>query len=80
MVIVEIKSLGQRLTINQGRIVDGDMHFAPAVKKLAKSFANQTNGDDLDYWIAQELVALHGGRIEKRGLFMHGTQTGIRES
>lgn len=67
MVIVEIKSLGQRLTIEQGKIVEGDMHFAPAVKQLAKSFAATVKAEELDLCIARELVALHGGRIDYKG-------------
>ena len=67
MVIVEIKSLGQRLIINKGKIIDGDMLFAPTVKQLAKSFAASTKEEDLDFCIARELVALHGGRIDCKG-------------
>ena len=63
MVVVEIKATGQRFTINCGRIIDGDMMYASAVRVLGKAVGNSPADGDPDYFIAQELVALHGGRI-----------------
>ena len=63
MVVVEIKSTGQHFTIDSGRIVDGDMQFSPMVKMLAKTLSINPGDKDPDYLVAQELVALHGGKI-----------------
>ena len=63
MVVVEFKATEQRFTINKGRIVDGDMQYASIVKVLAEEFGGNSADGDPDYFIAQEIVALHGGRI-----------------
>lgn len=63
MVTIEIKSKGQRFTINGGRIVDGDMHYASIVRVLAEEIEGTPPDDVHDYHIAQEVVVLHGGRI-----------------
>lgn len=63
MVTIEIKSTGQRFTINGGRIVDGDMHYSSIVRVLAEEIGGTSLDDAHDYHIAQEVVTLHGGRI-----------------
>ena len=74
MVVVNIKSLGQRITINKGKIVAGDKLFAFTVKRLAKRFSAKSYVGDLDFCIAQELVSLHGGRIEKTEVLIEGQE------
>lgn len=65
MVTVEIKAVGKRFTIKNGCVVDGDMQYSPIVKVLAKALCISPGDRDPDYIVAQEIVALHGGRIVK---------------
>ena len=65
MVTVEIKAAGQKFTINKGRIVDGDMQYSLSVKVFAKALSLNFGDSDPDYLVAQEIVAMHGGRILK---------------
>lgn len=68
MIRVEMKAKGQRLLIFRGKIVEGDMQFAATVKQLARKLIKDIKAEELDYCIAQELVAIYGGRIEKISL------------
>ena len=63
MVVIEIKSFGQRFTINEGRIVDGDIDHSAIIRKLSQIVGGHLEDGDPDYCIAQEFVALYGGRI-----------------
>jgi len=63
MVSIEIRSTGLRFSIDRGQIVDGDREYSLTVRELADVIRDHSDDGELDYSIAQEFVAMYGGRI-----------------